>query len=85
MVCIDGKQAITAISAQAQKKESPVGNSFFCGRLQKIKQISSLPCTTMPGYQACSNRVTISSCEGMRGLLLVQMSSSALAAMESRL
>ena len=85
MVCIDGKQAITAISAQAQKKESPVGNSFFCGRLQKIQPTCYEVCATKPVYQACSSRVTMSSCEGMRGLLLVQMSSSALAAMESRL
>ena len=48
LVCIDGKQAIAAISAQAQKKELPVGNSFFHGRLQKILQTCCEACTTMP-------------------------------------
>ena len=48
LVCIDGKQAIAAISAQAQKKELPVGNSFFHGRLQKILQTCYEACTTMP-------------------------------------
>ena len=85
MVCIDGKQAIAAITRTAQKKESPFGQLLFLWRLQKIRQICYEVYATKPVYQACSSRVTMSSCEGMRGLLLVQISSSALAAMESRL
>ena len=81
LVCIDGKQAIAAISAQAQKKELPVGQLLFSWA------VAENPADLLRGlyYHACSSRVTMSSCEGMRGLLLVQISSSALAAMESRL
>ena len=86
MACIDGKQGYRCHHAHRRKKRSHLlGNSFFCSRLQKIQQTCYEVCTTMPGYQACSSRVTMSSCEGMRGLLLVQMSSRALTAMESRL
>ena len=81
MVCIDGKQAIAAITRTTQKKESPFGQLLF------LWAFAENPAGLLQGlyYQACSSRVTMSSCEGMRGLLLVQMSSSALAAMESRL
>jgi len=48
LVCIDGKQAIAAISVQAQKRSYLLGNSFFHGRLQKILQICCEACTTMP-------------------------------------
>lgn len=82
MACTDGKQGYRCHQALSGAKKGVafwVTPFLWAFAENPADQLLSL-C-----YQACSSRVTMSSCEGMRGLLLVQMSSSALAAMESRL